>query len=289
MVTKQPTKSTDTKSTSKPVGLAVKKISKAKPAVESKWIPLKSIIFDEAYQMRVVQPDTSAYRELFDECKPHVWPFDLPILVASIKGKLKVVEGFTRGLAAKEAGRKDVLCKVVECTADEATKIALGSNSKHGLQRTNADKNNAVRIAIAKYSDKSAVDIAAICNVSHTFVYSIMAELKGQAPKPKELEKEPKAPKPPKQSPRQEAADESGFPEYIDTGKNGSHQKPPANGVVAKADSAPAKDVDGAVNLTAQRLKQARSAVGVMTRALESLGLLDKVKPLVDQMLKELK
>lgn len=287
----KPTKTTELAVNRKPNPAAEPKTAKPPSSIPAKWIPLKSIIFDEAYQMRVTQPDTSEYRELLDECQPHIWPFDLPILVASIKGKLKVVEGFTRGLAAKEAGRKDVYCRVLECTADEATRIALGSNSKHGLRRTNADKNNAVRIAVAKYSDKSAVDIAAICNVSHTFVYSIMSELKGQEPKAKELEQEPKAATAatkaePKAATKQP---ESDFPEYAEPSKNGNHQKPPVSGVVSKSESSPASTVDQAVNLTAQRLKQARSAIGVMTRTLESLGLLEKVKPLVDQMLKDLK
>jgi len=136
------------------------------------------LVFDQALQIRADIPAIDNYKLLLDETE--FWPFDKPIVAFRIRGKLKVVDGFTRGRAAIAAGWKTVPVAIMTGTAEDALRYAFGCNATHGYARTNADKRKAVLMAIAHYKDDQQVtqaQIALICKVSHTYVRKLMEEV----------------------------------------------------------------------------------------------------------------
>lgn len=136
------------------------------------------LVFDQALQIRADIPAIDNYKLLLEETE--FWPFDKPIVAFRIRGKLKVVDGFTRGRAAIAAGWKTVPVAIMTGTAEDALRYAFGCNATHGYARTNADKRKAVLMAIAHYKDDQQItqaQIALICKVSHTYVRKLMEEV----------------------------------------------------------------------------------------------------------------
>lgn len=95
-----------------------------------------------------------------------------------------LVDGFHRLFAHKRAEFKDIEATVHQGTLRDAQLYALGVNSSHGLQRTNADKRKAVLIALndLEWQDWSDVKIAKACNVSPTFVAKIRKSMNIERP-----------------------------------------------------------------------------------------------------------
>jgi hypothetical protein len=81
-----------------------------------------------------------------------------------------LADGFHRYHAHKKAGVLDILATIHEGTIDEALQFALGANRANGLRRTNKDKRNCVKIALAKWPEWSDRRIAEVCGVGHPFV-----------------------------------------------------------------------------------------------------------------------
>jgi len=84
-------------------------------------------------------------------------------------------EGFHRVASAKLAGLKVLDCEVRRGGRFEALVNSLGSNTAHGVRRTNEDKRYAVEVCLrhpelAKWSDRK---IAETCAVSNRFVGSV--------------------------------------------------------------------------------------------------------------------
>jgi len=70
-------------------------------------------------------------------------------------------DGFHRVKAANEAGLKTIQADVWEGTRDDAFWMSLGANRTHGLPRSHADKERAVKAALAarpKLSDRAIAD-----------------------------------------------------------------------------------------------------------------------------------
>lgn len=83
--------------------------------------------------------------------------------------------GFHRWHAYKLNGIKDVEVMVEPGTREDAIIDALGSNARHGLPLTRADRRKKVLMAleIEGFDKKSDSEIARICEVSKSFVASI--------------------------------------------------------------------------------------------------------------------
>lgn len=273
--------STVEKAAAKPVK---KKVGRREKKAESKkalaipdpqWIDLNDITFDEQYQMRENIPPSNDYCEMLKACADDVWPFT-PLVVASVSGKLFMIEGFTRSKAAKDAGKGKVFGSIVECTKAEAFKLALGANSDHGFRRTNADKRKAVRIAIGQWPGFTASKIAEICKVSHTYVYNVLEALKGTEVSAAEGEAEIK---PSEKSPGGDAkselkADSSGSKaEYEDF--DGDDAVDDSNVDSAVVEKTP-------VDLRAQNVEKARKELGRLIRSLEDISVLKKVQKHVE-------
>ena len=101
-----------------------------------------------------------------------------PIIVYFDSKEYHLADGFHRLLASERIGCLDILEEVRIGTSRDALKHALGANAYHGLPRTNADKRNAVEIALddSEWSRLSTRDIAKLCNVSHNLVAEIQRE-----------------------------------------------------------------------------------------------------------------
>lgn len=78
-----------------------------------------------------------------------------------------MADGFHRHRAAINAGKIEIECNVHVGGLHEALVFALGANSKHGMRRTNADKVNAVKLALkdAELSKLTQQEIADVCCV----------------------------------------------------------------------------------------------------------------------------
>lgn len=102
-----------------------------------------------------------------------------------------LVDGFHRYFMYKKLDIPIVEVKVHKGTIRDAQKFCLGVNDDHGLQRTNADKRKAVKIALddMEWSEYSDAEIARLCKVSHTFVGKIRKESSIARPAVKEITK----------------------------------------------------------------------------------------------------
>ena len=101
-----------------------------------------------------------------------------PIIVYFDSKEYHLADGYHRLLATERVGCLTILEEVRPGTSRDALKHALGANAYHGLPRTNADKRNAVEIALddSEWSRLSTRDIAKLCNVSHNLVSEIQRE-----------------------------------------------------------------------------------------------------------------
>lgn len=79
-----------------------------------------------------------------------------------------LADGFHRLMAAVNAGKTEIEVVVHEGGMHKALIHALGANGDHGLRRSNADKVNAVRLALKdpEISGHTQQEIADICGVS---------------------------------------------------------------------------------------------------------------------------
>ncbi len=89
----------------------------------------------------------------------------------------RLADGFHRYLAAKRIGLETIRAEVRPGGRIDALRHALGANATHGVYRTNADKRNAVAIALEEWTDLANPVIAEICNVSVAFVRTCRQEL----------------------------------------------------------------------------------------------------------------
>lgn len=83
-----------------------------------------------------------------------------------------LADGFHRLLAHINAGLEEILVDVHEGGMHEALAFALSANRTHGLRRTNADKINAVKLALKdpEFSQLKQGEIADLCGVSRETV-----------------------------------------------------------------------------------------------------------------------
>lgn len=99
-----------------------------------------------------------------------------PIEVVRVDGMFFVVDGFHRVAAWKQAHRKvPIPCHVEDGDRLTAIRRAAGANNNHGLQRSNDDKQRAVRMLLRDEDlcKDSSRALAEVVMVSHTFVDNV--------------------------------------------------------------------------------------------------------------------
>lgn len=89
-----------------------------------------------------------------------------------------LADGFHRLHASMSAGRETIVADIYEGTARDARRHSMGANANHGLRRTNADKRNAVEMALAdeEWRELPNTQVAEMCAVAESFVRKIKQE-----------------------------------------------------------------------------------------------------------------
>lgn len=107
--------------------------------------------------------------------------FPRPVVFAEVGAQTGffLADGFHRIQAAMAAGLQEMSVEVHEGNLRDAIKYALQANELHGLRRTHKDKRSAVLFAMkdAEWAEMSNRQLADLCNVSHTFVANVRAEM----------------------------------------------------------------------------------------------------------------
>ncbi len=90
-----------------------------------------------------------------------------------------LADGWHRFLAARANGEAEISANIHRGTLRDAVLLSVGANTRHGLRRTNADKQRAVRILLTddEWQNKSAREIARQCGVSHQMVQNVRDQL----------------------------------------------------------------------------------------------------------------
>jgi hypothetical protein len=141
-------------------------------------IDLDAIILDERCQPRaILNPEAvQEYADIYNEGE-----VELPALeVVDVDGKHVLIDGFHRLAGARQADQSFVRVTVAEkCDIGRALWLASAVNQGHGVRRTNADKRQAVTLAL--YSEigeeQSLRTIAEHVGVHHSFVSKVKEEL----------------------------------------------------------------------------------------------------------------
>ncbi len=100
-----------------------------------------------------------------------------PIIVYFDGATHWLADGFHRYLATKRCGKTEIKADVFAGGRTDALRHALGANSTNGVYRNNADKRNAVEIALEEWPDRANPVIAEICRVSPDLVRRVRSEM----------------------------------------------------------------------------------------------------------------
>lgn len=120
-----------------------------------------------------------------------------PVTIFSNGSSNLLADGWHRYFAHKKAGLALIEVNVIQGGKRDAIKFAAGANDTHGVRRTNADKQNAVRKMLddMEWSELSDREIAKICKVSNVMVSAMRKKDNPQPvakateyPVPKELD-----------------------------------------------------------------------------------------------------
>lgn len=120
-----------------------------------------------------------------------------PVTIFSNGSSNLLADGWHRYFAHKKAGLALIEVSVIQGGKRDAIKFAAGANDTHGVRRTNADKQNAVRKMLddMEWSELSDREIAKICKVSNVMVSAMRKKNDPQPvakaqeyPVPKELD-----------------------------------------------------------------------------------------------------
>ena len=140
----------------------------------SQELPLDSINIYGGTQARVQTTDDAieSYAEEMNQGSV------FPAIVVYFDGTTHwLADGFHRYLAAKRIGRPSILADVFPGGRTDALRHALGANVTNGVYRNNADKRNAVEIALEEWPDRANPVIAEVCRVSVELVRRCRSEL----------------------------------------------------------------------------------------------------------------
>ena len=137
-------------------------------------LPLESINIYGGTQARVQTTDDAIESYADEMTQGAVFP---PIVVYFDGTTHWLADGFHRYLAAKRIQRPAILAEVFPGGRTDALRHALGANVTNGVHRNNADKRNAVEIALEEWPDRANPVIAELCRVSPELVRRCRSEM----------------------------------------------------------------------------------------------------------------
>lgn len=92
-----------------------------------------------------------------------------------------VSDGFHRVMAHTREDKRTIRANVHKGTRQDAIKASIGSNTEHGLKRTNGDKRKAVEMALREFPELSDMAIAEMAVVTREYALRVRHEI---APQP---------------------------------------------------------------------------------------------------------
>ena len=142
--------------------------------MQTQDLPLESINIYGGTQARVQTTDEAIESYADEMNQGAVFP---PIVVYFDGTTHWLADGFHRYLAAKRIQRSTIAAEVQPGGRTDALRHALGANATNGVYRNNADKRNAVEIALEEWPDRANPVIAEICRVSAELVRRCRTEM----------------------------------------------------------------------------------------------------------------
>jgi uncharacterized ParB-like nuclease family protein len=142
--------------------------------MQTQDLPLESINVYGGTQTRVKTSDEAIASYAEEMAQGTVFP---PIVVFYDGATYWLADGFHRYLAAKRNEYPTILAAVQPGGRSDALRHALGANATNGVYRTNADKRNAVEIALEEWPDRANPVLADTCKVSVELVRRVRTEL----------------------------------------------------------------------------------------------------------------
>lgn len=142
--------------------------------MQTQDLPLEAIDMNGGTQARVRTDDEAISSYAADMAQGAVFP---PITVYFDGATYWLADGFHRYLAARRNELPSIKAEVHAGGKTDALRHALGANATNGVYRNNADKRNAVEIALREWGDRANPVIADICKVSVELVRQIRKEM----------------------------------------------------------------------------------------------------------------
>lgn len=132
-------------------------------------ISIRNIRLDGGLQIRTDMDSqvVKEYAGLMDKEGGNPLP---PIQVVKDGDNYWLVDGFHRVYAARAAGKDTIEAEVLEGDLNQAAWLAVAANKTHGLRRTQADKVNAVKMALSRWPGQSDRRLADHIGVDHKTV-----------------------------------------------------------------------------------------------------------------------
>lgn len=149
---------------------------------KTETLSLDLLRLDGDTQARIeLNPDTvDEYAELIKESGKE-WPFE-PLTVCFDGTDYWVADGFHRTMAAQNAGRASVPCRVLKGTSRDARIIGMTANDKHGLRMSREDRRKNVVWLLETYPEMTQALIAENAGVTTRTVERIVSERKQPNP-----------------------------------------------------------------------------------------------------------
>lgn len=135
--------------------------------MQTKDLTLEDVDIYGGTQTRVETNDDAINSYADEMASGAVFP---PITVFYDGAKYWLADGFHRFLAVQRNEADTISAEVHEGSRTDALRHALGANSTNGIYRSNADKRNAVEIALEEWPNMSNSVIAEVCRVSGDLV-----------------------------------------------------------------------------------------------------------------------
>ena len=149
-------------------------------------LPLRKISMDGETQARVAFDEETQQEYAAALRAGDKFP---PLQVVWDKKTYWLWDGFHTLLGAMDAGLTSLFCEVTDGTLDDARWLSTGANTTHGLKRTNADKRNAVEMALKLRPTTSNSALANHCGVDEGTVRSARERLESASEIPKVTER----------------------------------------------------------------------------------------------------
>ncbi len=199
-----------------------------------------------------------------------------------------LAEGFHRYHAQKENGGKTISCRIRKGTVRDAVLFSCGVNSHHGLRRTTADKQKAVRTLLcdAEWSKNSDRWIADACGVGADMVGTARRQLsESDSSNGKRLGKDGKS-RPATQPAKPRIATVEDAPEQPKNGVPPMLQREPGDDTESiKAEQAKRR-ASGKETVSAKHRAICLKAFKMLVKLIDSIGIHDECRPHLDALCK---